>query len=529
MKNKKYALITVSDRRGLLPFAAALKTLDFEIITSKRTTQFLRKHGLEVTEVPEITGYQPIIGKQGIKLIHPKIFGAILADENKREHQEDLKKYNINPFKLVVCNFYPFEKTISKKDFQHETAMYNLDIGGPAMVRCAAKNYNNVTVITAPEDYEMVLGELKSKGDVPLEIRKSLSLKAFRYVHNYDELIITYLSSAFEVKACKNCLNTTKNPTMTINEEGLCRICELYKNNFDKKILDKELKFLKSFIGSSKSKYDLMVGISGGKDSTAMLHTIKQMGFNPLAFNFDIGYYPKHIFSRSTQVAKKLSIDHEIIDIRKYIRENDRKSYQMTAELYDRGNLQEFQERYLIGRKHYSVKCKHSVAFVRTCQLCRHTVIPAYYAEALKRGVKVVVLGINEWAGLSQKRDSEKYTISAIRKLQPFPDKPAIYIVHLPFLLQRTSKDTLNILKKLGWKIPCREDFIESNSNSCLFARAAENKARELLGFHPDSTRLSREVTVGFITREQARKALSKNHLYKYSVREVLQRAKIIN
>lgn len=243
-------------------------------------------------------------------------------------------------------------------------------------------------------------------------------------------------------------------------------------------------------------------------------------------------YYPKHTFERAKQVAAKLDTDYVKIPIKRYIEKHDLLSYRKTAELFDKPETEEtkreFLFHYLDGRNHYSVKCNHSVPFVRVCQLCRHTVIKAYYAEAIKHKVKVVILGINEWAGLSQKRNSKKYNISGIRKLQPFKNKPAVYIVHLPFLLQRNSRQVLKILKKIGWIKPKGENFIESNSNSCLLARAAESKIKRILGFHPDSTRLSREVTVGFITKSQARKALEKTHDYKYSVREVLTKAGIL-
>src|SRR3989338_121500 len=94
---------------------------------------------------------------------------------------------------------------------------------------------------------------------------------------------------------CKKCVNTTKSPTITINKKWLCNVCALYEKNFDKKLLKKELKFFKSMIGTENGKHDIMVGVSGGKDSTAALFTTKQMGFSPLAFTFDIGYYPKHV------------------------------------------------------------------------------------------------------------------------------------------------------------------------------------------------------------------------------------------
>ena len=139
-----------------------------------------------------------------------------------------------------------------------------------------------------------------------------------------------------------------------------------------------------------------------------------------------------------------------------------------------------------------------------------------------------MILGINEWAALSQDTKAKQAKFSAIRDLQPFKNKPSGYIVHLHFLLRQTLKDTEKILKKLGWKIPRGESLVESNSNSCLFARASENKAKKLLGFHPDASRLAREVTVGFITKKQAKKALSKIHNSSKSVKKVLKDAGVI-
>jgi len=167
--------------------------------------------------------------------------------------------------------------------------------------------------------------------------------------------------------------------------------------------------------------------------------------------------------------------------------------------------------------------------FVRSCQLCRKVVIPAYYSEAVKRGISIVVLGMNEWTSLSQLSSSpQKYTISGIRKLQPHPDSPAVYVVHLPFLLRRKKVDTWNILSKLDWNIPEGEDFVESNANSCLFACATEVRVSTLLGFSPDVTRLSREITAGFLSKEEAILALEKRHHYSKTVREVLKEAKIL-
>ena len=344
--------------------------------------------------------------------------------------------------------------------------------------------------------------------------------------------IVSQVKALVDAVECKKCVNTSTNLSSAIGTSGLCDVCERYDKNFSKKPLKKELDFLLSLRNSGQGKYDAMVGISGGKDSTAVLYEAKRMGFIPLAFSLDTRYYPKHIFKRAKQVAKQLGVDYEKIDARKYMRPADRVCFNKTADLYNEHDSLELREKfrkwYIEGRRHYSVKCQHKIPFVRTCQLCRRLIVRAYYGEALKHGVGVIILGINEWAGLSQGGESKKFVFSAIRELQPFKNKPPVYVVHLPFLLQRKIKDTEKILRKLGWKIPRGERLIESNANSCLFAKAAENKARRMLGFHPDSTRLAREITVGFITKKQAQSALNKIHNSKHSVRRVLKRAGII-
>lgn len=354
----------------------------------------------------------------------------------------------------------------------------------------------------------------------------------FNTVEQNKEQITDQIAAILMNRECSKCVNSNLNPSITIGKSGLCDICEKYKTNFDKKHLAEELAQFKAFKGSSKNKYDVMVGISGGKDSTATLYEVKRMGFTPLAFSLNTGYYPDHIFIRARAVAKEMGIDYVEIDVKKYIRAVDYRSFEKTADLYDKKESAElkgeFRKLYAEGRKHYSVKCNHALPFVRTCQLCRRVVVRAYYGEAVKRGIPTVVVGINEWAGLSQNTKSKKFVFSAIRTLKPFKNKPAVHVVHLPFLLQRTIADTNKILKKLGWKIPRGESLVESNSNSCLFAKAAENKARKMLGFHPDTTRLAREVTVGFITKEQAKKALSKIHTSHETVRSVLKKAGVI-
>ena len=377
------------------------------------------------------------------------------------------------------------------------------------------------------------------------ELKQEQSLYNTKLIENVADIVIntstrTVIRASQQIRSkleswnrmCKRCVNTGKNPAITFDKNGFCHICSSYLQHLDLKHLKKELKFLTSFKGRGKGKYDVVVGISGGKDSTATLYTIKQMGFTPLAVTLDLGYLPETTIPRAQEMAKLLATDHEVIDIRKYVRKIDISSYKKTIQLYEEPFTLEtkikFKKAYTLGRKHYSVKCKHSPIFVRTCQLCRRMVIRAYYSESLKRGVNAMVLGINEWTNLSAAQKGTPYKVSGMRKLQPFKNKPAVYVFHLPFLLQRTSKDTKKIVDKMGWKPPKGEDFIESNSNSCLYARSTERMAKRLLEFHPDSTRLAREVTVGFITKKQALKALGKIHPYKFTPRQVLEKAGLL-
>ena len=194
---EKYALITVNNKTGLKEFVLGLESMNYNFVASKVCAKLLESWHIKVKVASEITGYPPIMGKKGIKLIHPKIFGGILADPSKKRHRADMKKYGIKPFSIVICNFYPFERTISSVNHKYEKAIENIDIGGPSMVRCAAKNYKNVAIITDPADYKKIIDELKDSGTVNLGTRKKLALKAFKRTKEYDGAIIDYLTKRF--------------------------------------------------------------------------------------------------------------------------------------------------------------------------------------------------------------------------------------------------------------------------------------------------------------------------------------------
>lgn len=324
---------------------------------------------------------------------------------------------------------------------------------------------------------------------------------------------------------CVKCINTTANPTIRIDEHGLCQICAAYERDFSYQRLATEKDFLLSF-RNSHAPYDCLVGFSGGKDSTSTLVSVRELGFHPKAFTLDTGYYPDQIFTRSRSIAANLNVDHDCVDARPLMRPLDKECFRLFAELYERPETTNtknyYQTLYQQNRQHYSVRDTTVMPFVRSCQICRKIVIRAYYELAIKYGVSIVILGMNEWAGLSHNQ------FSAIRKLQPTVHSLPVYVVHLPFLLQRKAAETKEILDSISWQLPPHEQFIDSNSNSCLLARATEKKATLLLGFHPDTTRLAREVTVGFITKEQAKSSLSVLHEYAHTPREVLMRARIL-
>ena len=138
------------------------------------------------------------------------------------------------------------------------------------------------------------------------------------------------------MKECKRCINTSQNPFIEFNKSGYCNTCEMYLKNFSKVALKKELRFLKSFIGKGKKKYDIMVGLSGGKDSSATLYQLKEMGFTPLAYTFNTGYFPPYIYRRAKSVAKKCGVDYQIIPVKKYLTNDMRQRFRRMAELYKR-------------------------------------------------------------------------------------------------------------------------------------------------------------------------------------------------
>src|SRR5918992_1491857 len=191
--NIERALISVSDKTGVVELARALADLGVEIISSDGTAAALSDAGVPVRKVAEVTAAPEILGGR-VKTLHPKIHGGILADRRRPEHVEELETQGIEPIDLVVCNLYPFEKTVADPNVGEDDAVEQIDIGGPTMVRAAAKNFHSVVVMVRPDRYGDVVGELRDTGTVSEETRRELALEAFSHTASYDLAISEYFA-----------------------------------------------------------------------------------------------------------------------------------------------------------------------------------------------------------------------------------------------------------------------------------------------------------------------------------------------
>ncbi|MDE6294669.1 MAG: bifunctional phosphoribosylaminoimidazolecarboxamide formyltransferase/IMP cyclohydrolase, partial [Muribaculaceae bacterium] len=189
------ALISVSDKRGVVEFATALKSMGWEIIATGGTMKALRDAGLEITNISDVTGF-PEICDGRVKTLHPKVHGGLLARRDIAAHMEALAENGIEMIDMVCVNLYPFEATIAKEGVTMEDAVENIDIGGPSMLRSAAKNFRDVTVVCDPDDYSEILDEIRSTGNTTPETRLRLSAKAYTHTAEYDSHIATYMRKA---------------------------------------------------------------------------------------------------------------------------------------------------------------------------------------------------------------------------------------------------------------------------------------------------------------------------------------------
>ena len=194
----KRALISVSDKKGLVPFVKGLHALDVEILSTGGTAKQIRDAGIPVIEVSDYTGFPEMLDGR-VKTLHPKIHGGLLALRDKEEHMEQIHRHDIGLIDMVVVNLYPFESVTKKKNVSMEEAIENIDIGGPSMLRSAAKNFKSVAVVSNPERYEKILKELQiNTGILPDTILYRLAVEAFTHTARYDTLISEFLKKKTE-------------------------------------------------------------------------------------------------------------------------------------------------------------------------------------------------------------------------------------------------------------------------------------------------------------------------------------------
>ena len=190
----KRVLISVYDKTGIVDFASQLVKLSWDIISTGGTAKVLKKAGISIIPIEKITGNHEVFDGR-IKTISFQIEGAILFDRDDKKHLKEAKKLRISPIDMVVCNFYPFKKAVSRKNCTIMKAIDNIDIGGPTMIRTAAKNYKHVIPVTDPEDYKAVLKYLREKSGFPEGMRLQYAQKAFKITAEYDKEINQYLKN----------------------------------------------------------------------------------------------------------------------------------------------------------------------------------------------------------------------------------------------------------------------------------------------------------------------------------------------
>ena len=194
LRRIKRALISVSDKTGIVEFAAELKHFGVEIISTGGTARALREAGIDVREVSDVTGFPEMMDGR-VKTLHPKIHGAFLALRDNDEHRASMAEHDIEPIDLVVINLYPFQQTVAKENVELGEAVENIDIGGPAMIRSASKNWRDVAVVTDAQLYPHIIGELKNTGgSLSLLTRQRLATLAYTRTANYDLAISSYLA-----------------------------------------------------------------------------------------------------------------------------------------------------------------------------------------------------------------------------------------------------------------------------------------------------------------------------------------------
>ena len=189
------AILSVTDKSGLLEFAEKLQEFGVEVLSTGGTARMLREGGVAVQDVSDFTGFPEMLDGR-VKTLHPKVHAGILAQRHNPDHMKTMAAHHLKVIDMVVVNLYAFENTVAREDCTLEEAVENIDIGGPTMLRAAAKNYRDVAVVVDPGDYGSIIKEMKANdGQISLETRFRLAKKVYRLTHDYDGAITRYLEA----------------------------------------------------------------------------------------------------------------------------------------------------------------------------------------------------------------------------------------------------------------------------------------------------------------------------------------------
>lgn len=192
MNKAARALISLTDKSGIEDFAKALTEMGIEILSTGGTAKKMRDNGIDVTDVSEFTGFPEMLDGR-VKTLHPLVHGAILHQRENADHQQQCAEHGIKPIDIVAVNLYAFEKTVADPNCALGDAIENIDIGGPTLLRASAKNFQDVTVIVDPADYDQVLAEIRATGNTTLKTRFKLAVKVFQLTSSYDTAIADWL------------------------------------------------------------------------------------------------------------------------------------------------------------------------------------------------------------------------------------------------------------------------------------------------------------------------------------------------
>jgi phosphoribosylaminoimidazolecarboxamide formyltransferase/IMP cyclohydrolase len=264
----KNVLISVSDKTGIVEFAQELSTLGAKIISTGGTYKLLKENHVDVVEISEVTGFAECLDGR-VKTLHPAVHGGILAIRSNAEHMAQIDELGIEPIDMVVVNLYPFKQTILKEGIDFQTAIENIDIGGPTMLRSAAKNFKDVAVVVDSADYAKVLVELKENGEVSYDTKYALAVKVFEETSHYDTLIAGYLKEQAAMEEYGS--------TLTVTYEKV-QDMRYGENPHQSAAFYKEIKGTKGSLANARQLHGKELSYNNISDTNGALETLKEYG-----------------------------------------------------------------------------------------------------------------------------------------------------------------------------------------------------------------------------------------------------------